>query len=53
MGRSCRTRSSSSPAPQVDHLIAENPRGYIHGDLIKVDGGETLCRYSVCRYVIG
>ena len=28
-------------------FLASDESGYIHGDLIKVDGGETLCRYSV------
>jgi NAD(P)-dependent dehydrogenase (short-subunit alcohol dehydrogenase family) len=34
----------------VAHLavfLASDESSYIHGDLIKVDGGETLCRYSV------
>jgi NAD(P)-dependent dehydrogenase (short-subunit alcohol dehydrogenase family) len=28
-------------------FLASDESTYIHGDLIKVDGGETLCRYSV------
>jgi len=28
-------------------IDASDESSYIHGDLIKVDGGETLCRYSV------
>ncbi len=28
-------------------FLAGDESSYIHGDLIKVDGGETLCRYSV------
>ncbi len=28
-------------------FLASDESGYIHGDLIKVDGGETLSRYSV------
>ncbi|MFV0458861.1 MAG: SDR family NAD(P)-dependent oxidoreductase [Actinomycetales bacterium] len=27
--------------------LASDESSYIHGDLIRVDGGETLCRYSV------
>jgi NAD(P)-dependent dehydrogenase (short-subunit alcohol dehydrogenase family) len=28
-------------------FLASDESGYIHGDLIKLDGGEQLCRYSV------
>lgn len=28
-------------------FLASDESSYIHGDLIKIDGGETLCRYSV------
>jgi NAD(P)-dependent dehydrogenase (short-subunit alcohol dehydrogenase family) len=28
-------------------FLASEESSYIHGDLIKIDGGETLCRYSV------
>jgi NAD(P)-dependent dehydrogenase (short-subunit alcohol dehydrogenase family) len=28
-------------------FLASDESTYIHGDLIKIDGGETLCRYSV------
>ncbi|MGV9711894.1 SDR family oxidoreductase [Gordonia sp. NPDC003424] len=34
----------------IDNLavfLASDESSYIHGDLIKVDGGETLCRYTV------
>jgi len=32
---------------QLAVFLASDESTYIHGDLIKVDGGETLCRYSV------
>ncbi|HTF54030.1 MAG TPA: SDR family oxidoreductase [Pseudonocardia sp.] len=32
---------------QLAVFLASDESSYIHGDLIKVDGGETLCRYSV------
>jgi NAD(P)-dependent dehydrogenase (short-subunit alcohol dehydrogenase family) len=32
---------------QLAVFLASGESSYIHGDLIKVDGGETLCRYSV------
>ena len=28
-------------------FLASDDSSYIHGDLIELDGGETLCRYSV------
>jgi NAD(P)-dependent dehydrogenase (short-subunit alcohol dehydrogenase family) len=28
-------------------FLASDESSYIHGDLVKIDGGETLCRYSV------
>lgn len=28
-------------------FLASDESGYTHGDLVKVDGGETLCRYAV------
>jgi NAD(P)-dependent dehydrogenase (short-subunit alcohol dehydrogenase family) len=28
-------------------FLSSDESSYIHGDLIKIDGGETLCRYSV------
>jgi NAD(P)-dependent dehydrogenase (short-subunit alcohol dehydrogenase family) len=34
----------------IAHLaifLASDESSYIHGYLVKVDGGETLCRYSV------
>lgn len=34
----------------IAHLavfLASNESSYIHGDLVRIDGGETLCRYSV------
>jgi NAD(P)-dependent dehydrogenase (short-subunit alcohol dehydrogenase family) len=28
-------------------VLASDEFSYIHGDLVRIDGGETLCRYSV------
>ena len=28
-------------------FLASDESDYIHGDLIRIDGGETLCRFSV------
>lgn len=30
-------------------FLASDESSYVHGDLIRIDGGETLCRYSVKR----
>lgn len=37
-------------AEDIAHLavfLASDESSYIHGDLVRIDGGETLCRYSV------
>lgn len=28
-------------------FLASDESSYVHGDLIRIDGGDTLCRYSV------
>jgi NAD(P)-dependent dehydrogenase (short-subunit alcohol dehydrogenase family) len=37
-------RSTTSPTAV---FLASDESSYVHGDLIKVDGGETFGRYSV------
>jgi hypothetical protein len=51
MEMSTRARAIKAHVPeqavQLAVFLGSDESCYIHGDLIRVDGGETLCRFSV------